>query len=136
MAGWAQTIIIGNVGRDPELRYTAAGVAVCDFSVAVTRRFGRDETGDTREKTTWYRVTCWRQRAEIAAQYVHKGMQIMVVGTVEASAYTDRSGQPAASLDLTADNFQMLGGRDGGTGGRGEYGDFAPPPDDVGDIPF
>ena len=134
MAGWEQTIIVGNVGRDPELRYTASGIAVCDFSVAVTRRYGRDETGNQREKTNWYRVTCWRQQAEIATQYVHKGMQIMVVGTVEASAYLDRSGQPASSLDLTANNFQMLGSRN--DAGRGEYDDFAPPPDDVGDIPF
>ena len=133
MAGWDQTIIVGNVGRDPELRYTQSGIPVCDFSVAVTKRYGRDEAGNQREKTVWYRVTCWRQRAEIASQYVHKGMQIMVVGSVEASAYLDRSGQPASSLDLTADNFQMLGSR--GERMEGDYGDFAPP-DDVGDIPF
>jgi single-strand DNA-binding protein len=136
MAGWEQTIIVGNVGRDPELRYTQQGVPVCDFSVAVTRRFGREDQGERREKTTWYRVTCWRQQAEIAAQYVRKGTQIMVVGTVEASAYQDRAGQPAASLNLTANNFQLLGSRDGGAGERGGYDDFAPPPDDVGDIPF
>jgi single-strand DNA-binding protein len=133
MAGWDQTIIVGNVGRDPELRYTQSGVAVCDFSVAVTKRFGRDETGNNREKTTWYRVTCWRQQAEIAAQYVHKGMQIMVIGTVEAKAYLDRSGQPAANLELTADRFQMLGSP--GQRMEGDYGS-GPAPDDVGDIPF
>ena len=124
MAGWAQTIIIGNVGRDPELRYTQNGVAVCDFSVAVTIRFGRDEAGQPRERTTWYRVTCWRQQAEIAAQYVQKGTQIMVVGSVEANAYLD------------ADNFQMLGSRRDAQMQGGSYDDFAPPPDDVGDIPF
>jgi single-strand DNA-binding protein len=139
MAGWEQTIIVGNVGRDPELRYTQQGIPVCDFSVAVTRRLGRSDEAERREKTTWYRVTCWRQQAEIAAQYVRKGTQIMVVGTVEASAYQDKSGQPAASLNLTANNFQLLGSRDGGgSGGErgGGYDDFAPPPDDVGDIPF
>ena len=142
MAGWAQTIIVGNVGRDPELRYTSQGIPVCDFSVAVTRRTGRgDEGGDRQEKTTWYKVACWRQQAEIAAQYVRKGTQIMVVGTVEVEAYLDRGGQPAASLKLTANNFQLLGSREGGgaggAGGRGgDYNDFAPPPDDVGDIPF
>ncbi len=139
MAGFSQTIIVGNVGRDPELKYTQSGIPVCDFSVAVTRRFGKTESGEWKEKTTWHRVTCWRQQAEIAAQYVRKGMQIMVVGTAEASAYLDRAGQPAASLELTADNFQMLGSRDGGQGydrGDGGYNDFAPPPDDIGDIPF
>ena len=137
MAGWSQTIIIGNVGRDPQLRYTQSGIPVCDFSVAVTRRIGRRDDPDRTEKTTWFRVTCWRQQAEIASQYVRKGTQIMVVGTIEASAYTDRSGQPAASLDLTADNFQLLGSRaDAGASPGGAYDDFAPPPDDVGEIPF
>lgn len=137
MAGFAQTIIIGNVGRDPELKYTQSGVAVCDFSVAVTVRFGKTETGDRKEKTTWYRVSCWRQLGEVAAQYVQKGTQIMVVGTVEASAYLDKSGQPAASLELTATNFQLLGSRgDVQGGGRENYNDFAPPPENVGDIPF
>lgn len=134
MAGWEQTIIIGNVGRDPELRYTAGGVPVCDFSVAVTRKIG---SGDERqERTNWYRVTCWRQRAEIAAQYVHKGMQIMVVGTVESSAYLDRSGNPASSLELTADNFQMLGGRDDAHDGRGDREASAPAERDNDSIPF
>lgn len=140
MAGWSQTIIVGNVGRDPQLRYTQSGIPVCDFSVAVTRRTGRRDDPDRSEKTTWYRITCWRQLAETANQYVRKGTQIMVVGVVEASAYTDRSGQPAASLDLTADNFQLLGSRADAearsSGGSGGYDDFAPPPDDVGEIPF
>lgn len=144
MAGWAQTIIVGNVGRDVNLRYTQSGVPVADFSVAVTRRFGNRENGgggngeQQQEKTTWYRVTCWRNLAEIANQYVHKGMQVMVVGTVEVSAYTDKAGQPAATLELTANNFQMLGSRgerEGGSGG--DFGnEYQAPPDNVGDIPF
>ncbi len=135
MAGFAQTIIVGNVGRDPQLKYTQSGVAVCDFSVAVTRRLGKSDSGEQREKTTWYRVTVWRQQAEIAAQYVRKGTQIMVVGTVEASAYLDKAGQPAASLELTADNFQLLGRRDEAEGSRA-YNEFAPPDENLGDIPF
>lgn len=137
MAGWSQTIIIGNVGRDPRFNYTPNGVAVCDFSVAVTRRIGRRDDPNRTEKTTWFRVTCWRQLAEIAKDYVRKGTQIMVVGTIDASAYTDRSGQPVASLELTADTFQLLGSRaDAEARAGGVYDDFAPPPDDVGEIPF
>ncbi|MGQ9889093.1 MAG: single-stranded DNA-binding protein [Aggregatilineales bacterium] len=137
MAGWSQTIIIGNVGRDPQLRYTQSGVPMCDFSVAVTRRIGRRDDPNRTEKTTWFRVTCWRQLADIASQYVRKGTQIMVVGTIEASAYTDRSGQPAASLDLTADNFQLLGSRADAEARAGDYNDSAPPPsDNMSDIPF
>jgi single-strand DNA-binding protein len=138
MAGWSQTIVVGNVGRDVTLRYTQSGVPVADFSVAVTRRFGGRDGGEQQEKTTWYKVTCWRNLAEIANQYVKKGMQVMVVGTVEVSAYTDKSGQPAATLELTANNFQMLGSRadrEGGAGSSGEY-EYQAPADDIGDIPF
>ena len=166
MAGWSQTIIVGNVGRDVNFRYTQTGVPVADFSVAVTRRFGKSDSGERQEKTTWFRVSCWRNLAEVANQYVHKGSQIMVVGTVEASAYTDKNNQPAASLDLTADNFQLLGSRadreggddyqgggsggysgGGGSGGAGNGGysgggsgsgsrGGSAPPDNIGDIPF
>lgn len=134
MAGYQQMTIVGNVGRDVTLRYTQTGVAVADFSVAVTRKFGSGE--QRQEKTLWVRVTCWRTQAEIANQYVKKGQQIMVVGTVEVSAYLDKSGQPAATLELTADTFQMLGGRGdmAGSGERADYG--SPPPSDLSDIPF
>lgn len=121
---YQQTIIIGNVGRDPELRYTGSGVAVCDFSVAVNKRY--TVNGEKREETTWFRVTCWRQLAETVAQYVRRGRQVMVIGEVRASAYADKSGQPAATLELTANDVRFLGGRDE-AGGQGDYDEFAPP---------
>lgn len=130
MAGWQQTIIVGNVGRDPEVRYLQSGQAVASFSVAVSRKWKDKDTDEQREETTWFRVTCWRRLAETANQYVHKGTQIMVVGTIKASAYTDKEGQPASSLELTADNFQLLGSR----------GDAEGEPEEAGtpsrDIPF
>ena len=109
MAGYQQTIIIGNVGRDPELRYTPSGVAVCDFSVAVSRRWNDRQSGEPREKTTWFRVSAWRQLAETVNQYVHKGMQIMVVGEIDSSAYIGQDGEARSSLELTAQNVQFLG---------------------------
>lgn len=121
MAGYQQTIIIGNVGGSAELRHTQSGVAVCNFSVAVTERWHDKQSNEKREKTNWYRVSCWQQLAEIANQYVHKGMQIMVVGTVEARGYTNNNNEPSASLELTARNIQFLGGRDGG-----DQGDYQP----------
>lgn len=141
MAGWSQTIIVGNVGRDVNFKYTQSGVPVADFSVAVTRRFGGRDGTEKQEKTTWYRVTCWRNLAEIANQYIRKGTQVMVVGQAEVSSYLDKAGQPAATLELTADNFQMLGSRgeggEGRSGGGNGDGDYAPaPPDSMGDIPF
>src|SRR5207302_9388678 len=107
--------LVGNVGKDPEFRYTPQGVAVADFTVAVNKRTGKGE--DRKDKTTWFRVTVWRERAETVSQYVKKGMKIMVIGEVEARAYTDKNGQPQASLELTASNFQFLdskGDREGG----------------------
>ncbi|MCK6580386.1 MAG: single-stranded DNA-binding protein [Anaerolineae bacterium] len=121
MAGWSQTIIVGNVGGDPEMRYLQSGVGVCSFSVAVTRRWTDRNANEQREKTTWYRVSCWRNLAETANNLIHKGTQIMVVGNVEARAYLDKSGQPAATIELTADNFQLLGSRADNAGSSGDY---------------
>ena len=143
MAGYEYTIIIGNVGRDPELRYIQSGVAVCSFSVAVSTRWKDKNTNEQREKTKWFKVSAWRGLAETCNTYVRKGMQIMVTGTVEASAYTNQAGEAAASLELTARDVQFLGRRDedhdGGDGGDSrprDYDDFAPPPKDPDDIPF
>jgi single-strand DNA-binding protein len=135
---YQQVMIVGNVGRDPELRYLQNGVAVCDFSVAVNKRY--TSGGEQRDETTWFRVTCWRQLAETVNQYLSKGRQVMVIGEVKATAYQDKSGQPAATLELTAQTVKFLGGRgeggdnqDGGYNNR--YEDFAPP-GQVDDIPF
>lgn len=146
MAGYQYTIIVGNVGRDPEMRYTQSGVAVCSFSVAVTERWNDRQSNEKREKTNWYRVSCWRGMAETANQYVRKGMQIMITGTVEASAFLGNDGQPRATLELTARDMQFLGSRNdnfstpsepgGGGDNRGYDDDFAPPPRDASDIPF
>lgn len=111
MASYQFTIIIGNVGRDPELRYTPAGAAVCDFSVAVSQTWTDKATQEPREKTTWFRISAWRNLAETCNQYVHKGMQIMVTGEIDASAYSGPDGTPRASLDLTAREVKFLGKR-------------------------
>lgn len=132
-----QVIIVGNVGKDAELRYTPQGVAVCDFSVAVNKVSGKGES--RKEKTTWFKVTVWRERAETASQYIKKGMKIMVIGEVDARAYTDKNGAAVASLDLTANDFKFLDSRGdssgGGFSGAGSNGstEYAEEP---GDIPF
>ena len=132
---YQQVIIIGNVGRDPELSYTPQGIAVCKFSVAVNKVTGK---GDNRkEKVTWFRVTAWRERAETANEYIHKGSKIMVQGEVEVSAYIDKEGKAQASLELTANDFKFLDSkRDGDqqreTAGERRGSDSA----NDGDIPF
>jgi single-strand DNA-binding protein len=131
MAGYQYIIIIGNVGRDPELRYTQSGVAVCGFSVAVNRTWTDRTTNERREETTWFRVSAWRGLAETVNQYVYKGMQIMVAGRVAADAYLGQDGQPRASLELTALDVQFLGQR----GERYDAGDEEYPSEPE-DLPF
>lgn len=134
MAGYQQTMIIGFVGREPELRYTQSGVAVCSFSVAVTEKWTDKQSNEKREKTAWYKVSAWRQLGEICNQRVHKGMQVMVVGNVEARGYTNNAGEAAASLELTARDVQFLGGR--GDSNHNDGDNYPPTPDNQSTNPF
>ena len=108
---YQQCTIIGNLGKDPEMRYTPDGTPVTSFTVAVNRKWtGRD--GGEGEKTWWFKVTCWRKLAETTNQYLKKGRQVMVVGEVDASAWTGQDGEARATLELTANTVKFLGGRD------------------------
>ena len=119
---YQKTIVVGHLGRDPEMRYTQSGVPVTSFSIATTRKWS-SASGEQQEKTTWFRVTCWRKLAELTAQYLKKGRLVLVEGDIEASAFTDREGNARASLELTATNIKFLGGRgEGGEGGGGGGG--------------
>ena len=116
---YQQLIIVGNVGRDPELRYVGSGVAVTDISVAVMKKW-TDAQGNKQETTTWYKVVCWRKTAEIVAQYVRKGKQVLVVASqIEAETYQARDGQSRTQLKVTADEVRLLGGRGDGNGDGG-----------------
>jgi single-strand DNA-binding protein len=130
---YQRTIVVGHLGRDPEMRYTPTGVPVTSFSIATTRRW-TNANGEQQEKTTWFRVTCWRKQAELAAQYLQKGRLVLVEGEIDASAWTDKEGNPRASLELTASTVRFLGGR----GEAGEAAGGGPAEELVGedDIPF
>lgn len=134
---YQKVVIVGNVGRDAEMRYTPSGVPVTSFSIAVNRRWS-NANGEQQEKTTWFRVTCWRKLAETAAQYVKKGKLLLVEGEVEAQAYVDREGNARGTLELTATSFKFLGGpREGAEGGgapAANGGEDFPVHED--DIPF
>lgn len=108
---YQQITLIGNLGRDPEMRYTPTGVPVTSFTIAVNRRWtGQD--GQQQDKTTWFRITAWRKLAETASQYLTKGSKVLVIGTVEEpQAYIDREGQPRASLEVTAQDIRFLSTR-------------------------
>jgi single-strand DNA-binding protein len=132
---WHQTVIVGNLGSDPDLKYLQSGTAVCAFNVAVNESWTDRGTNEKREKTTWYRVSAWGALGETCNQYLAKGRQVMVVGTVEARGYLNNAGEAAASLDLRARDVRFLSGSDGGSGQRQYEDDFAPPANE-GDIPF
>ena len=108
MAGFQQMLIIGNVGRDPEFKYMGDGTACCNFSVAVSKSWTDSKSGDKKEKTLWFAVTVWRDRAETVSKYVKKGSRVMVLGQVDIDVYITKSGAPAAALRLTADQVQFL----------------------------
>jgi single-strand DNA-binding protein len=109
-AMYQKTVVVGHLGNDPEMRYTASGVPVTSFNLATTRRW-TNQNGEQQEKTTWFRVSVWRKQAETVAEYLKKGRLVLVEGEVEARAFTDRDGNPRASLELTANNVRFLGGR-------------------------
>jgi len=105
---YQQVVVVGNLGSDPEMRFTPSGIPVTTFSVAVNRRW-TDKDGNPREKTTWFRVTAWRKLAELCNQYLSKGRLVLVEGEVEASAWTDSQGNPRATLELQARKVRFLG---------------------------
>lgn len=117
---YQQITLVGNLGNDPDMRYTPSGVPVASFSLAVNKSWtGQD--GQRQDKTTWFRVTTWNKQAEIVSQYLSKGRRVMVVGEMEeARAYTDRDGNMRASLEVRANIVKFLNGRnddmDGGMG--------------------
>jgi len=119
--------VVGNVGRAPELRYLPDGTAVCDFTVAVNKRWVT-ASGAPEEKVTWFKVVCWRRLAETVNQYVTKGRQVLAAGEVEAEAWADKDGNARATLTLTARDVKFLGKHDA---------DDAPGDDvDGGPLPF
>lgn len=112
---YQKIVLVGNLGAEPQMRYTPSGAPVTSFSVATSRKW-TDANGEKQEKTTWHRVTAWRKLAETCAQYLKKGSKVLVEGEVEASAFTDRDGNARASLEVTATVVRFLGGKEDGDG--------------------
>ncbi len=114
--------IIGNLGRDPEMRYTQGGQAVTNFTVAVNRT-RRDQDGTTSEDTEWFRVVCFDKLGEIADQYLRKGGQVYVEGRLQSRKYSDRDGIERTVVEVVAGDLVLLGGRraeeEAGPGGPG-----------------
>lgn len=134
MAGVNKVILVGNLGADPEMRYTASGTAVCKFRLATSERY-KDRQGNMQERTDWHRVTAWGKLAEICGQYLAKGKQVYIEGRLEYGSY-EKDGVKHYTTDIIANTMQMLGL----AGNRGQEPEppFGPPPGGVpeDDIPF
>lgn len=116
-----KVILVGNLGKDPELRYTPSGTAVVTFSLATTERY-KDRDGNKQTKTEWHNIVAWRQLAEICGKYLHKGKQIYIEGKIQNRSYDDRDGNKRYISEVVVNEMQMLGSRDDNQqGGGGGY---------------
>lgn len=114
--GINKVILVGNLGNDPETKYTQGGMAICSISLATTS-VRKDKDGNTQERTEWHRVKLFGKLGEIAAEYLRKGSQCYIEGSIRYDKYTGKDGVERYSTDIVADEMQMLGGRGGGSGG-------------------
>lgn len=128
-----KVILVGNLGRDPEVRSTPSGQSVANFTLATSRRWN-DRDGNRQEQTEWHRIVCWGRQAEVAGEYLTKGKQIYVEGRLQTRSWEDKqSGEKRYTTEVICDNFQMLGRRDDSTGGS--YGSQSEPQSEVADAP-
>lgn len=125
MASVNKVTLIGNLGRDPEVRYTPNGAAVCNVSIATTRNWKDKNSGDKVEETEWHRVVFYDRLAEIAGEYLKKGRSVYVEGRLKTRKWQDKDGKDNYTTEIVAEQMQLLGGREGsgmGGGGGGGYG--------------
>jgi single-strand DNA-binding protein len=121
-------MLIGNLGRDPEMSYTASGQAMTKFSLAVSRRWKDSESSERREETTWFNIVAWRQLAETCNNYLHKGSKVFIEGRMTSRKYTDKDGVERTVWDVTATDMEMLdpkGASQGGAQGSGYSDDVS-----------
>jgi len=117
MASVNKVILVGNLGRDPELRYTQSGQAVATFSIATTDRW-RDKDGANQEKTEWHRIVVWGKTAENCAQYLQKGRSADIEGRIQSNDWEGKEGNKRTTTEIIAQSVQFLGGRGGAAGGN------------------
>jgi single-strand DNA-binding protein len=161
MASVNRVFLIGNLGADPEVRYTSGGSPVANFRIA-TSEVWNDKDGQRQERTEWHRIVVWGRQAELCGEYLRKGRSVCIEGRIETREWEDREGQRRFTTEIKADRVTFLGGREGGMGGGGGGYDSGsrggggfgggssrggsggggggysddPPPIDDGDIPF
>ncbi len=139
MASVNKAIVLGNLGRDPELRHTGSGKAVATLRIATNEQWN-DQSGERQERTEWHSVVVWGRQAETCNQYLKKGRTVYIEGRLQTRKWQDKEGQDRYTTEIVADRVQFIGGGAGGAGGQdgGSYGgeDIGPPPAGDDDIPF
>ena len=124
MAGVNKAILIGNLGRDPELRYTQSGQAVVNFSIATSENW-TDKSGERQERTEWHRIVAWGKTGELCAQYLSKGRTVYIEGRIQTREWEDREGQKRTTTEINAQTVTFIGGRGDGAGSAGGGGGSA-----------
>ena len=122
MSGVNKAIVVGRLGRDPEVRYTPDGTAVANFSVATSEEWKDKATGEKRERTEWHRIVAFRRLGEICGEYLSKGRQVYIEGRIQTRDWEDKDGIKRYSTEIVASQMQMLGSRDDFGGSRGGAG--------------
>lgn len=132
MAGVNKVILIGNLGRDPEVRFTPSGAAVANFTIATSENW-TDKGGQKQERTEWHRIVLWGKQAELAGEYLKKGRQVYIEGRLQTREWTDKEGKKNYTTEVVGSNMTFLGPKGEGGGSR-RPDDFGPPPpmDDMG----
>jgi len=133
MAGINKVILVGRLGRDPEVRYTPNGVPVANFSIATSEEWKDKDTGEKRERTEWHRIEAWRRLGEICGEYLHKGKQVYIEGKLQTDSWEDRDGNKRYTTKIVAQSMQMLDSA--GKGGSAESVDERHPVEEPVNIP-
>jgi single-strand DNA-binding protein len=125
-------MLIGNLGKDPDMSYTPQGTPITKFTLAVNRRSKDRDTGERREETTWFNIVAWNQLAETINTYLHKGSKVYIEGRMTSRKYTDKDGVERTAWEVTANEMEMLDPKGGGQGGDfGGSGSGGATPDDI-----
>ncbi|HSQ72381.1 MAG TPA: single-stranded DNA-binding protein [Rubrivivax sp.] len=127
MASVNKVILIGNLGKDPEVRYAPSGAAICNVTIATSRQWKDKTSGERQEETEWHRVVFYDRLAEIAGEYLKKGKSVYIEGRLRTRKWTDKEGVDTYTTEIIAQEMTMLGGREGGGGGGDDTG-AAPAP--------
>lgn len=125
MASVNKVILIGNLGKDPELKYTPSGAAVTNFSMATTDKW-KDKDGNSQERTEWHNIVLWGRQAEVAKEYLSKGRPVYIEGRIQTRTYDDKEGNKRYFTEIVGEKMQFLGGRDSAPSGSGGGNAYAP----------